>query len=187
MSIQANLNQMLSLAGLLASQTPAAHARKAEKEVEVAEKQKFKDLEREEQSLKLQLEHTDPMEVYADTIRGVDVFESVEEEAELVDKLGDVAKRKFEHRPSQESYGEYLEAKYKTAEEYDTPEKAGERAMMREMAKDVSLRDKAKAQAELAAKARAEELAKSRAFAQMVTEGSMPSYGVREVIKYGQK
>lgn len=83
MAIQANINQMLSLAGLLATQSPTLRA-KAETRAKMA------NLAKQEKAVRTQ----------------IDVAEDITDKETYYEDLVDIKKQQFETKPTEETYSE---------------------------------------------------------------------------------
>lgn len=172
MSIQANINQTLSLAGLLASQTPVAHARKAEKEAEMAEQRALSKLERRQSNLDTQLAQTPPHEH--------------EHIAGIVAEQQEIAKERYNISPTQKNLQSYYAARdLDMATLHEELRRADPIGAATEDAMIASAQKQKAAQADLALQQ--ERARKSREFSKRFTEGSEPSYRIREVLKYGKE
>lgn len=90
MNIQSNINQTLSLAGMLIAMNPTVKARAETREA-------LSKLSREEQVLSKQYEHL---------AFNPDMAETVES------RMTDLAQEQFEAAPSEESYSKYLQTRY---------------------------------------------------------------------------
>lgn len=172
MSIQSTINQGLSLASLLISQNPKLKAMGEQRGA-------LRKLDKEEKVLLGQLNQLTP----AEKVTASGEVTEIGDELEITEKLSDIAKKRFETKPSEDTYAAYLDAKYKRAADYDSPEKAKGRQFLREVSMMSAKRAEAETKAQEASRLEAERLSKSRAFAKMVMEGTIPEYGVREGTK----
>lgn len=101
-NIQSSINQMISLAGLLASQSPAAKA-------EAEKRSKMKLLKQEAETLNAR--DAALRKAYSDFQSAPGTPETGEKEyKEILKERADIAKRQYEINPTEETYAAYAEA-----------------------------------------------------------------------------
>lgn len=169
MSIQQSINQGLSLAGLLFSQTPYAATKKEERVSaarEAAEKEKYQK----------------QYQQYEEYARREGVAKEPETEGELagqlvLSRMGEqAARRLFELDPTQESITRFE----REAAGLTELERLRGTLPATQIEANAQRRRKADEAARASQQAEQERLARSRQFAEMVTAGVTPSYGRRE-------
>lgn len=157
MSIQGSVNQALSLAGILTSQSPKLKHKRAEEAT-------LRSIEERGNKAIKALSETSAFEP--------------EEELEYLGRARKASKQLFEASPTREHYAAYKELESASPPEFDTEAKAAERELYSreaERAAEGAAAERARVAAEAAAsealRARRAELARSRDFAKRITEG----------------
>lgn len=165
MSIQSNINQAISMAGLLYSQSPAA-ARKREETAE---------------AVRQEAEKRKTQQAIAGYERMAEQGVIPETEGERVAQLriaqsGESAyRRAYELNPTEETYSAFQSATEDVAELRSMTGLPATREQL-----NAQRRREAEASAAAERQSEQERLARSRQFAEMVTAGVTPSYGRRE-------
>lgn len=151
MSVQANINQMLSLAGILASQNPTLQAK-------VKRRTELSSLSKQEKALRT-------------AIAAIDANIAAKEP--YGEQLSEVKKKQFELNPTDESFKAYTDITPKrVATTEATPEEiAQERYESEQKESEVNQYMQADKKASEAVEKRNAEIKKSREFAKMITEG----------------
>lgn len=155
MSVQANINQMLSLAGILASQNPSLQAA-------VKRKSELSRLNKKEKALRTAIAATGA---------------NIAAKEPYGEQLSDVKKKQFELNPTDETFKAYEDITPKRVSETaaDPDEIAKERyeneQKQQEVDQELQRLKNADKSASAAVEKRNTEIKKSREFAKMITEG----------------